>query len=174
MNVMMAAGSAILKFSLNLSAISQPCVRVAAMVVSEIIDRLSPNMAPPTMAPRHSAPASSVLSATPQAMGASAAMVPTDVPIEMEMKHAIRNKPGNTMPVGKMDSAKFTVLSTPPADCTEPVKAPASTNTRHMIMTLESPMDRATLSSFSSNERLGFWMNATASAHTNATMAGML
>ena len=108
------------------------------------------------------------------AMGASAAMVPTEVPIEIEMKHAIRNSPGNTMPVGRIDNAKLTVLSTPPADFTAPVNAPANTNTRHMIMTFDSPMLRATLSSFSSKERLGFWINATASAQTNATMAGML
>ncbi len=108
------------------------------------------------------------------AMGASAAMVPTDVPIEIEMKQAMRNRPGSTMPVGSIDKAKLTVLSTPPADLTAPVNAPASTNTRHMIMTFDSPMLRATLSSFSSNERLGFWMKATANAQTNATMAGML
>ena len=108
------------------------------------------------------------------AIGASAAMVPTDVPMDSEMKHAMRKRPGSTMPVGRMESAKFTVLSTPPADWIDPVKAPASTNTRHMIITFESPMLRATLSSLSSNERFGFCTNATASAHTNATMAGML
>ena len=49
--VKIAAGTAILKFSRNLSFISQPCVRVAAIVVSEIIDKLSPNIAPDTTAP---------------------------------------------------------------------------------------------------------------------------
>ena len=71
-------------FARNFSRMPMPCVRVAAIVVSEIIERLSPNIAPPTMAPRHSAPASPVLSATDTAMGASAAMVPTEVPIEMD------------------------------------------------------------------------------------------
>ena len=108
------------------------------------------------------------------AMGASAAMVPTDVPIEIEMKQATRNRPGSTIPVGNMESAKFTVLSTPPADFTAPVNAPASTNTRHMIMTFDSPMLAAALSSFSTNGRRGFCINATASAQRNATMAGML
>ena len=41
-----AAGRAIKKFSLNLSVILQPCPLQAAMVVSEIKDRLSPNIAP--------------------------------------------------------------------------------------------------------------------------------
>ena len=124
-NAATAAGSAILKFSRNLSFISQPCVRVAVMVVSEMMDRLSPNMAPPTTAPKHRGPASPVLIAMPMAIGASAAMVPTLVPMESEMKQAIRNKPGSTMPLGSTDSAKFTVLSTPPAALTAPVKAPA-------------------------------------------------
>ena len=50
-----AAGRTMKKFILNLSFMPQPCVRTAAMVVSEIIDRLSPNMAPETHAARQSA-----------------------------------------------------------------------------------------------------------------------
>ena len=44
----MAAGSTMRMFSLNLSLIRQSCVRVAAMVVSEMNDRLSPKNDPPT------------------------------------------------------------------------------------------------------------------------------
>ena len=36
-------------FTLNLSCILQPCVRVAAMVVSEMNERLSPKKAPPVI-----------------------------------------------------------------------------------------------------------------------------
>ena len=42
-------------FARNLSFIRTPCVRVAAIVVSEIIDMLSPNIAPPIVAPMRSA-----------------------------------------------------------------------------------------------------------------------
>ena len=49
--VTIAAGNAILKFTLNLSFISTPWVLVAAIVVFEINERLSPNMAPPTIVP---------------------------------------------------------------------------------------------------------------------------
>ena len=42
-----AAGRAIQKFSRNLSFISQPCPLQAAIVVSEMKERLSPNMDPP-------------------------------------------------------------------------------------------------------------------------------
>ena len=48
---MNAAGNARCKLALNLSRISQPWVRVAAMVVSDIIDKLSPNIAPLTKTP---------------------------------------------------------------------------------------------------------------------------
>ena len=47
----MAAGSAIQTFTRNLSLNSTFKLRVAAMVVSEIIDKLSPNIAPLTTAP---------------------------------------------------------------------------------------------------------------------------
>ncbi|CEY36387.1 Uncharacterised protein [Streptococcus pneumoniae] len=46
--VIIAAGNTIKKFVLNLSFISVPCERTAAIVVSEINDKLSPNIAPPT------------------------------------------------------------------------------------------------------------------------------
>lgn len=50
----MAAGRAILKFSRNLSFIWQPYSWQAAMVVSEMNERLSPNMAPPMTLATHS------------------------------------------------------------------------------------------------------------------------
>ena len=104
-----------MKFSRNLSFISHPWVRVAAMVVSEIIDRLSPNIAPETTAPRHRAPAIPVFSLIPTAIGARAAMVPTEVPIAVEIKQPMTNSPATATGGGRMDRPKFTVLSTPPA-----------------------------------------------------------
>ena len=49
--VINAAGKAINKLILNLSFNSQPNDCVAAIVVSEIIDKLSPNIAPPSKEP---------------------------------------------------------------------------------------------------------------------------
>ena len=63
------------------------------MVVSEIIERLSPNIAPDTTAPRHRGRVKSVASLIPTAMGARATIVPTDVPIDMEIKQPIKNRP---------------------------------------------------------------------------------
>ena len=96
-----AAGATMRKFALNLSAIEQPWVLVAAMVVSEMKERLSPKKAPPTMiavmkgvltnAPE--APVRASSSAIPAATGTRATMVPTLVPIDMEMKQAARKSP---------------------------------------------------------------------------------
>ena len=96
-----AAGPAILMFILNLSAIEQPWVRVAAMVVSDMKDRLSPKKAPPTMiavmkgtlAAMPSAPAAASSWAIPAATGTRATMVPTLVPMAIEMKQAARKSP---------------------------------------------------------------------------------
>ena len=49
-----AAGKAMWKFSRNLSFIAQPCPLQAAMVVSEMKLRLSPNIAPPMTDAIHS------------------------------------------------------------------------------------------------------------------------
>ncbi len=49
-----AAGKAMWKFSRNLSFIAQPCPLQAAMVVSEMKLRLSPNIAPPMTDATHS------------------------------------------------------------------------------------------------------------------------
>ncbi len=69
------------------------CVRVAAIVVSEIKDRLSPNIAPPTMADKLIANIPGTDSSKPTASGASATTVPTDVPIESDIKQDVRNNP---------------------------------------------------------------------------------
>ena len=53
-SVASAAGRAMWKFSRNLSFIAQPCPLQAAMVVSEMKLRLSPNIAPPMTEPMHS------------------------------------------------------------------------------------------------------------------------
>ena len=109
-------------FALNLSFISHPCVLTAAIVVSEIIERLSPNIAPHTTAPMQILSANPVFSLIPTAIGASAAIVPMEVPIETEIKHPIRNRPATAKCAGINDNPKLTVLSTPPAAVTAPEK----------------------------------------------------
>ena len=79
--VIIAAGRTIWKLALNLSLNSQFCVLVAAIVVSEMSDRLSPKKAPPTTMATTRATGSPVFVAIPEAIGTSAAVVPTDVPM---------------------------------------------------------------------------------------------
>ena len=79
------------KLPLNLSRMSQPCPLQAAMVVSEMKDRLSPNMAPPTTVPTHRATLYWDAWATSTAMGAIKVMVPTEVPMAVETKQATTN-----------------------------------------------------------------------------------
>ena len=66
------------------------CVRVAAMVVSEINERLSPKSEPPITKATIMGSSMPVFSARPTATGVSATMVPTLVPTESEMKQAAR------------------------------------------------------------------------------------
>ena len=86
MTVMTAGAKVSQKFSLNLSFISQPWVRVDAMVVSEMIDKLSPSMMPPMTQPMIKGREMPALSATAMAMGPTAAALPQDVPVAVAMK----------------------------------------------------------------------------------------
>ena len=80
-----AAGAAIHRFARNLSRMEQPWVLVAATVVSEMKDRLSPKKAPPmTTAVTRGTP-TPVSAAMPAAMGTRATIVPTLVPMAIEL-----------------------------------------------------------------------------------------
>ena len=85
-----------MKFTRNLSRMAHPWVRVAAIVVSEMNERLSPKKAPPTTIPAMKARFISVLSAMPATTGTNATMVPTEVPMESEMKQAARKMPASS------------------------------------------------------------------------------
>ena len=172
--VMTAAGRTIRKFSLNLSFISHPWVLTAAMVVSEIMERLSPNMAPHTIAPMQTGREIPVFSAIPTPMGAMAVMVPTEVPMEIEIKQPIINRPMTAMDAGIMDSPRFTVLSTPPAALMVPEKAPAARKIKHMVTIFSSPMPLEIMVILSAKRTRRFCINATIKAMRKPTMAGMV
>ena len=95
-----------MKLARNLSFISQPWVEQAAMVVSEIKERLSPNMAPPTTEATHRGREKPESAATATAMGAMRVMVPTEVPIAMEMKQATTKRTATASLAGAMFSRK--------------------------------------------------------------------
>lgn len=62
----------------------------AAIIVSDIIDKLSTNIAPHTTAPKTSATYILILPTTATPI---AAIVHTDVPINIDIKHPITNNP---------------------------------------------------------------------------------
>ena len=95
-NVITAAGNEIFMFVLNLSFMATPCVFVAAIVVSDINDKLSPNIDPPTTAPTHNGSDNDPLDAIPTAIGTNTVIEPTLVPIAIDIKHAIKNNPGTS------------------------------------------------------------------------------
>ena len=171
--VITAAGRTIRKLALNLSFISQPCVLTAAIVVSEIMDRLSPNMAPQTTDAIQTAIGNPASLLTPTAIGASAAIVPMDVPIDTEIKQLMIKSPATIKWAGISDSPRLTVLSTPPAAVTAPENAPAQRKMRLMVMIFSSPTPCAMIFTFSSKLTFRFCRNATNSAIRNATMAGI-
>ena len=125
--MMIAAGATMKRFTRNLSLRRQPCVWVAMMVVSEMNERLSPKKEPPTMMAVMKARSVPVSPATPAAMGVRAAIVPTLVPMEREMKQAARKRPARIICGGRIFRVRLTVASMLPIDLAEWAKAPAST-----------------------------------------------
>ena len=66
--------------------------------------------------------------AIPAATGTNATMVPTLVPIDIEMKHDAMNRPAYSSFPGRTLRARFTVASIAPISLAVDAKAPASTN----------------------------------------------
>ena len=79
------------KLAKNLSRNRHPCPEHATMVVSDTKDRLSPNTAPPITVATHNAVEKPEPSAIAIAIGVISVIVPTEVPIEVEIKQLITN-----------------------------------------------------------------------------------
>ena len=97
-------------------------------------------MDPPTTVPMTSGIAYPVCRAMTAAMGTRTVIVPTLVPIAMEIRQAIRNMPGNARLSGMIVSIRLAVLSAPPAAEAIPLKAPAIRKMKSMITILSSPI----------------------------------
>ena len=82
-----------------------------------------------------SAPAGSILPAKSAAIGTSAAIVPTLVPMDMEMKHAAMNRPAYMRLPGSSLSVRFTVASMAPICLAVAANAPAMMNI-HIIISM--------------------------------------
>ena len=107
-------------------------------------------------------------------MGAIAVMVPTEVPIDTEIKQPITNRPVTAIEGGIMESPRFTVLSTPPAALMVPEKAPAARKIRHMVTMFSSPMPLEIMVSLRWKSTFLFWQKAMDRAIRKPTIAGMV
>ena len=90
--------------------------------------------------------------ATAAAIGTRTVIVPTLVPIAIEIRQAITNMPGTTKRPGMIESIRFAVLEAPPAALARPLKAPAIRKIKSMIVMLSSPIPSAQMWIFSSND----------------------
>ncbi len=124
------------ELALNLSFILHPCVLVAAMVVSDMNERLSPKKAPPTTIAVMNEMLVPVECASPAAIGTSATMVPTLVPIEMLIKQAARNKPASNILSGSIVSIRLTVASMAPIALADDANEPARINIQSISIIL--------------------------------------
>ena len=168
-----AAGSAIQKFSRNLSFMAQPCPLQAAIVVSEMNDKLSPNIAPPTTAPIQSGAAKPVLFAKATAIGVISVIVPTLVPIATETNALTTKRTRTENLAGIIESIKYATLSALLLPTT-PTKMPAAMKIKIMVMIFLSPTPFPISSNFWSKLSFRFCKHATSSATRNATTIGIL
>ena len=172
--VMSAAGRAMPRLVQNLSFIWTPWVLVAAIVVSEIKERLSPNMEPPTTVATQMGREKCPISETDMAIGTRTVMVPQLVPMAMEIRQAIRKRPGMAKDPGIRLSRRPAVESAPPASLAIPLKAPAIRKMNNMIVILSSPIPLAQMWIFSSKLRDRFCIRATARAMEKASTTDIM
>ena len=106
-------------------------------------------------------------------MGVSSVMVPTDVPMAVEIKQATTNSTATANLGGMMDSMKYATLCAPLRPTT-PTNAPAARKIRSIVMMLGSPRPRPMIVSFSLKETLRFCRQAVRIATRNAATMGTL
>ena len=82
---------------------------------------------------------SPVFVAIPEAIGTSAAVVPTDVPMLSDTKHEAAKSPTNTRCAGNSDSVMFTAASIAPMSFAVCAKAPAIMNIHSIIIRFSCP-----------------------------------
>ena len=133
---------------------------------------LSPNIAPPTVAPRTNEGFMPKFWEIETAIGIIAAIVPQEVPIASEIKAEITNKPKTINLAGISCWAISTAASTPPTAVALAVKAPARMNIKHIIIMSLLPIPRANISIFLWSFSLWFKINAVAEEIINATVIG--
>ena len=87
----------------------------------------------------------------------------------MEIRQAMRNRPGTANLPGMMLRSRFAVLDAPPASDAIPLKAPAIRKMNSMITMLSSPIPWAQIWIFSSKDSFLFCKKAAIRAIENAS-----
>ena len=113
-------------------------------------ERLSPKKAPPITSALIKGTLTSVRDANPTATGIRATIVPTDVPMDREIKHEARNTPARSRLSGRRYRVRFTVASMAPIALADCAKAPASMKIQIIIMMflLAAPEEYCRIRSF--------------------------
>ena len=143
------------------------------IVVSEINERLSPNIEPPITEPIQSAISNPDALDTDTAIGVINVIVPTDVPMATDTKQATTNNTATENLAGISDNMKYATLSALLLPTT-PTKEPAARKIRSMVIIFLSPTPCAMISSFLSKFTALFCKQATRTAVRNATTIGTL
>ena len=118
--------------------------------------KLSPKNAPPTTAAATSGKAISVLSAKPAAIGISATIVPTEVPMHSEVIQAARKSPVRANFAGRICKVRSTIAPAAPMLLAVAAKAPASMKI-HTISSrfgLPAPREKIVMRSLSGRLRV--------------------
>ena len=161
-------------FALNLSAMEHPWVRVAAMVVSEMKERLSPKNDPPTTIAVMNGAEMPVSAAIPVATGTRATIVPTLVPTAIDMKQDARKSPANSSLPGSNCRVMFTVASIAPISFAVVANAPARMNIQIIRRTFLCPAPCENMFILSSIFPLAQKASEYAEATRNAAAIGTL
>ena len=105
-------------------------------------DRLSPKKAPPTTAAATTGRVMVVASAMPVAIGIRATIVPTLVPMHMDVRQAAIKSPANAKFAGRIRSVKSTIAPAAPISFAVAAKAPANMKIQTISIRLVLPAPR--------------------------------
>ena len=105
-------------------------------------DRLSPKKAPPTTAAATTGRVMVVASAMPVAIGIRATIVPTLVPMHMDVRQAAIKSPANAIFAGRIRSVKSTIAPAAPISFAVAAKAPANMKIQTISIRLVLPAPR--------------------------------
>ena len=147
---------------------------VAAIVVSDINDKLSPNIAPQITVATQREGEKPPFCEVWVAIGIKTAIVPTLVPVAIDIIEDIKKRPTVIKFGGMKLRRQFAMLDAPPTSLAIPLKAPDSRNINIIMTIFSSANPLAQIFILSSNESFRFCINAKINAIQKATTIGIM